>query len=73
MPDGDGYKIKLYKASQQYFSDTPKYVKNGTDIHRLISKITPVENIRKLIKKFPNSFTRLIGVYSMAVEVIRLD
>ena len=72
-PDGDGYKIKLYKASQQYFYDTPTSIRNGKDMHSLISKISQEEIIRQITRRFPDTKTRLIGVYSMAVKVVRLD
>ena len=72
-PDGDEYLIKLYQPSQQYFYDKPKSITNKKDMNRLITKINAGNIIYKLTQKFPDTKTRLIGVYSMAVKVIRLD
>jgi hypothetical protein len=67
------YEIKLYQASQQYFYDKPQIIKNKSDMTNLVSKITGETVIHRLANKFPDTKTRLIGVYSMAVKVIRLD
>src|SRR6266516_228738 len=67
------YKLKLYQPSQQYFYDEPVCIRNKKDINILTSKINAEHVVQKLTEKFPDSATRLIGVYSMAVKVIRLD
>ena len=69
------YEIKLYQASQQYFYDKPKAIKNKSDMTNLLSKVNGEKIMHKLIAKFPNTRhkTRLIGVHSMAVNIIRLD
>ena len=72
-PDGDEYKIKLYQASKQYFYDKPRSIRKQEDMNRLISKINAGNIVYKLTQKFRDSNTRLIGVYSMAVKVVRLD
>ena len=72
-PEGDVTKMKLYHPGQQYFHDQPVVIKNKNDMNELISTINSETIIHKLTQKFPNSSTRLIGVYSMAVKVIRLD
>src|SRR5271157_145028 len=69
----DDYEIKLYEASQDYFDDKPRAIKNKCDMTNLLSEINGEKIIHKLIKKFPDTKTRMIGVYSMAVKVIRLD
>ena len=71
--DQEEYKIKLYYASQQYFYDEPVCIRNRKDIDNLTSQINAENITHKLTQKFPDSSTRLIGVYSMAVKVIRLD
>src|SRR6266516_45498 len=67
------YKLKLYQPSQQYFYDEPVCIRNKKDMTSLISKINAEHVVHKITEKFPNSATRLIGVYSVAVKVIRLD
>src|SRR5271165_5311205 len=67
------YKIKLYQASQQYFYDKPIIIADKKHMNELINKISKEEVIGRVGDKFKNSNTRLIGVYSMAVKVIRLD
>src|SRR5271169_467143 len=71
--NSDDYEIKLYRATQQYFYDKPKVIKKKSDITNLLSEITGGKIIHKLTMKFPDNKTRLLGVYSMAVKVIRLD
>ena len=70
--NSDDYEIKLYRATQQYFYDKPKIIKKKSDITNLLSEITGGKIIHKLTMKFPDTKTRLLGVYSMAVKVIRL-
>src|SRR5206468_831592 len=48
-------------------------IRNKNDINSVISEINAENIIHKLTEKFPDSKTMLIGVYSMAVKVIRLD
>src|SRR6266516_888535 len=67
------YKLKLYQPSQQYFYDKPVCIRNKKDINILTTKINAEHVVHKLTETFPDSATRLIGVYSMAVKVIRLD
>src|SRR5271165_4598717 len=67
------YKIKLYQASQQYFYDKPLIIANKNHMKELINKVNKEEVIGRVSDKFKDSNTRLIGVYSMAVKVIRLD
>src|SRR5271156_1668008 len=69
----DRYKIKLYQPSQDYFNDKPELVRNKKDIEKLKKKMDAGRIIRKLTERFPDTKTRMIGVYSMAVKVIRLD
>ena len=42
-------------------------------MNKLLSNINGEKIIDKLASKFPDTKTRLIGVYSMAVKVVRLD
>src|SRR6266516_3331374 len=67
------YKLKLYQPSQQYFYDKLVCIKNKKDINSLTSNINAEHVVHKLTEKFPDSATRLIGVFSVAVKVIRLD
>jgi hypothetical protein len=67
------YKIKLFYASQNNFYDEPKVIRNRQDMNNVVSKIDSGEIVRRLTNTFTNTVTRLIGVYSMAVKVIRLD
>ncbi|HLX53642.1 MAG TPA: hypothetical protein VKR58_06860, partial [Aquella sp.] len=69
----DEYVIKLYYASQQHFYDKPKTIKNKNDMSNVSSKINREKIIEKLTAKFPDTKTRLLGVYSMSIKVIRLD
>ena len=71
--DLDESKIKLFKASQQYFYDKPETIRNKQAVKKLISKLNREEIIQRVAEKFNDTKTRLIGVYSMAVKVIRLD
>ena len=48
-------------------------IKNRKDINNLISKLNREEIIQRVTEKFPDTKTKLIGIYSMAVKVIRLD
>src|SRR5271165_6454287 len=68
----DKYKIKLYQPSLQYFDDKPKLVRNKRDIEKLIAKMDAGNIIHTLAERFPDTKTRMIGVYSMAVKVVRL-
>ena len=71
--DTDDYEIKLYEPTQQYFYDKPQTIKNKNDMNNLLSNINGEKIIHKLASKFPDTKTRLIGVFCMAVKVIRLD
>ena len=72
--DMDDYEIKLYEPTQQYFYDKPKTIKNKKDMNNLLSNINGEKIIHKLASQLKTGTkTRLIGVYSMAVKVIRLD
>ena len=71
--EGEEYKIKLYQPSQQYFNEKPKLIRNKKDIMKFASKINGEKIIYKIASRFPNSATRLIGVYSMAVKITRLN
>ena len=65
--------VKLYKPGRQYFHKNPQIIKKKTDIKNVIENINPEKIIHKLSKRFKDSKTRLIGIYSMAIKVIRLD
>jgi hypothetical protein len=71
--DEGGYKIKLFYASKNYYNTKPKVIRNRKDMDNLVSKINAHKIIRKLTSRFQDSGTRLIGVYSMGVKVVRLD
>src|SRR6266516_4151738 len=62
-----------YQPSKQYFYDKQVCIRNKKDINSLTSKINAEHVVQKLAEKFPDSATRLIGVFSVAVKVIRLD
>ncbi len=72
--DTDDYEIKLYEPTNQYFYDKPQTIKNKNDMNNLLSSINGDKIIYKLASQLKTGTkTRLIGVYSMAVKVVRLD
>src|SRR5271154_4588775 len=64
----DDSSIKLFQAAQQYFCDEPQIINNRKNMNRLISEINGGTIIHKIAHRFPNTKTRLLGVYSMAVK-----
>ena len=56
-----------------FFNDDPKVIKNKQSMDKLISKLSADKIVHKLTNRFPDYGTRLIGVYSMGVKVVRLD
>ena len=67
------YTIKLFDPSRQYFNAEAKTIKNKADMLKEISKLNADNVICKVARSFPHSSTRLIGIYNLAVKVIRLD
>ena len=69
----EGWKPKLFNPGQQYYSDTPNVIKNKSEMNTLISEISKEKVISKLTQRFPDTKTRLIGIYNIGVKVTRLD
>jgi len=66
-------KINLFKPGRNYFFNEPKIIKNADDLRILKNEITYEDISQALVKKFPDSKTILLGVYSMGVKITRLD
>ena len=66
-------KVRLFAPTQQYFFDHPIVIKNSQDINTLKHQIDRESIVQKISQRFPDSQTRLLGVYAMGVKVIRLD
>jgi len=64
---------RLFKPRHQYFFDEVFVVRNEKTLRQLKSGITEDSVIERLSKQFPDSHTRLLGVYSMSVKITRLD
>ncbi|ULT87159.1 hypothetical protein L3Y34_006741 [Caenorhabditis briggsae] len=65
--------LKLFKPGRNYFFDTVKQINNAEDISNLKKEITVETITHKLTNRFPDSSTRLVGVYAMAAKITRLD
>ena len=65
--------IRIFEPSQQYYFDRPKLITNNRDINDLFNYLSGDEIINKISLEFSESSTRLVGVYAMAVKIIRLD
>ena len=65
--------VRLFSPTQQYFFDHPIVIKNSQDINMLKHQIDRESIVHKISQRFPDSQTRLLGVYAMGVKVIRLD
>jgi hypothetical protein len=66
-------RVYLYKPGRQYFNDEPTIIKNKKDMEDFASGINRETIVHKIATSFPDTSTRLLGVYSMAVKVIKLD
>ena len=71
--DEETWQARLYYASHNYFYDDSVAIENKNSMNEVIGKVTTEHIVRKLSAKFPDTKTRLIGIYSMAVKVTRLD
>jgi hypothetical protein len=69
----EGWIPKLFYPAQQYYHNEPKIIKNKSEMNKLISEIRKENIISKLTQRFPDTKTRLIGIYNMGVKVTRLD
>src|SRR5271157_3093401 len=67
------YEANLFKPGRPHFHENPKIIKNKTDMRNVIEKLNAEKIIHKLSERFKDSKTKLVGIYSMAVKVIRLD
>ena len=65
--------VKLFAPTHQYFFDHPLVVKQKQDINTIKEKINRESIIHKISRQFPDTQTRLLGVYAMGVKLIRLD
>ncbi|HLX55078.1 MAG TPA: hypothetical protein VKR58_14125, partial [Aquella sp.] len=65
--------VKLYAPTHQYFFDHPLVVKQKQDIDNIKENINRESIIHKISRQFPDTQTRLLGVYAMGVKLIRLD
>ena len=73
-PDSDhNYKMSLYHAGKNYFNKNAITIKNKKDMLKEIDKLNTGYIIHRVAESFPNSSTRLIGVYGLAVKIVRLD
>jgi hypothetical protein len=70
---GENIRIDLYAPGRQYFNDQPTIIKNRKDMEDFVSEINRETIVRKISNRFPDTSTRLLGVYSMAVKVIKLE
>jgi len=71
--DSGIWEPQLFYASQNYYHNKPKSIKNGKDINDLLSEISRETIIHKLAQQFPDTKTRLVGIFSMGVKVTSLD
>src|SRR5215469_16464308 len=71
--ENDEWVPKIYKPMHQYFHNEPQIIKDKKGIKNLISMISKEKIIEKLTKRFPDTKTRLLGVYSIGVKITRLD
>lgn len=65
--------IRVYQPSQQFFFEDLQLVRNQSDLDKITLKVSGEEINHKIAHAFQDSSTRLIGVYGMAVKIIRLD
>ena len=65
---------KLHVAGQNnYYHKQPFVVKSKGDIENLLSDITEDSIVRKLTNDFPDTKTRLVGIFSLGIKITRLD
>src|SRR6267154_5444752 len=65
--------ISLIKPGRNYFFSETKVIKNNEDLKLLQNEITHDSIIVHLTNQFPDTQTQLLGIYSMAVKITRLD
>src|SRR6267154_778507 len=65
--------ISLIKPGRNYFFSETKVIKNNEDLKLLQNEITHDSIITHLSNQFPDTQTQLLGIYSMAVKITRLD
>jgi hypothetical protein len=65
--------VRLFEPSQQFYFDDYRLIKNKQDLNNTFHYLTSDEINNKISLEFPDSSTRLVGVYAMGVKIIRLD
>ena len=65
--------VRIFEPSQQFYFDDYQLIKNKHDLNDTFHYLTGDEIINKISLEFSESSTRLVGVYAMAVKIIRLD
>lgn len=73
LNDSGNWEVTVYKPRQKYYHDEPQIIKNKTMMQNIISKITKENIISRLAESFPDTKTKLIGIYSLGVKITRLD
>ena len=64
------YSVKLFPSSQNNFYDDPVSITNRQDLTKLISKLDSEHVVVRLNEKYPDTKTKLIGIYNMSVKVV---
>ena len=67
------HKIHLFKPGKQLFLENLQTIANEQNLCHLKNQITAESVIQRLTQQFPDSQTRLLGIYAMDVKIIRLD
>src|SRR5271165_4781368 len=65
--------VKLFAPTNQYFFDRPLVVKRRQDMENVKERINRESIVSKITQQFPDTQTRLLGVYAMGVKLIHLD
>ena len=65
--------VRIFEPSQQFYFDNYQLIKNRQDLNNTFHYLTGDEIINKISLEFSESSTRLVGVYAMAVKIVRLD
>jgi hypothetical protein len=70
---GENTRIGLYAPGYQFYTDEQILIQNRKDMEDFTYGIDREKVVHKLAKSFPDTSTRLLGIYGMAVKITRLD
>jgi hypothetical protein len=60
--------VSVFEPTQQYYFKEPRLVRNKPDMSNIIRHLNEVNILEQLALQFPDSATRVIGIYAMAIK-----